>query len=134
MLIPELKFRVLKIIIFFIPNSFYIRDVDLIISRIEVVFLTISMQACFPSMNPLGIAFAARISYLPEDTDVREVEKCQIILYRQTCLQALLNPKLGLSKGFLPLTEFLEDNPVGEPLPADTNTFQDTIAAQLLQH
>jgi len=46
----------------------------------------------------------------------------------------LLNPELGTSEGFLPLTEFLEDNPVGESLPADTNTFQDTIAAQLLQH
>lgn len=92
------------------------------------------MQACFPSINPLGIAFAARISYLPKDVDVREVETHQMILSRQTFLTPLLNPELRPSKGFLPLTELLEDNPVGESLPADTNTFQDTIAAQLLQH
>lgn len=85
-------------------------------------------------MNPLGIAFAARISYLPKDTDVKEVEKHQIILYRLTCITALLNTELGLNKGFLPLTELLEDDPVGESLSADTNTFQDTITAQLLQH
>lgn len=85
-------------------------------------------------MNPLGIAFAARISYLRKDIDVGEVETHQIVLYGQTCITPLLNPELGPREGFLPLTELLEDNPVGESLPADTNTFQDTIAAQLLQH
>lgn len=42
-----------------------------------------SMQACFPSMNPLGMAFAARISYLPKDGYVREVEMHWVVLYRQ---------------------------------------------------
>lgn len=92
-----------------------------------------SMQACFPSMNPLGMAFAARISYLPKDAYVREVETHWMVLYRQTGVTALLNPELG-AEGLVPLAELLEDDPVGESLPADTDPFQDTIAAQLLQH
>lgn len=129
-------FRVLKNHFSFLLtlNSFYIRSIDLIINRIKNGFLTISMQACFPSMNPLGIAFAARISYLPKDIDVSEVETHQIILHRQIHITPVLNPEFALSEGFLPLTELLEDDPIGESLPADANTFQDTIAAQLLQH
>lgn len=49
---------------------------------IQNTFLTISMHACFPSMNPLGMAFAARISYLPKDIDVREAEIHQAVLYK----------------------------------------------------
>lgn len=54
-----------------------------------------SMQACFPSMNPLGMAFAARISYLPKDAYVREAEAHRVVLYRQTGVRALLEAGQG---------------------------------------
>lgn len=50
---------------------------------------------------------------------------------RQTGVRA--RRALG-AEGLVPLAELLEDDPVGESLPADTDPFQDTIAAQLLQH
>ena len=34
----------------------------------------------------------------------------------------------------IPLSEFLENYPVGEPLATDSDPFQDTITAQLIQH
>lgn len=34
----------------------------------------------------------------------------------------------------LPLLELGVDDPVREPLPADTDTFQDTVTLQLVQH
>lgn len=34
----------------------------------------------------------------------------------------------------IPLSEFLENDPVGEPLATDSDPLQDTIAAKLIQH
>lgn len=73
-----------------------------------------SMQACFPSMNPLGMAFAARISYLPKDAYVREVEAHRVVFYRQTGVRALLEAGLGArTAGGTPGRQFCWGIPAG---------------------
>ena len=49
--------------------------------------LTIRMQACFPSMKPLGMAFAARISYL--ETQCRSHDRAPL-----RCHQSVPPPSL----------------------------------------
>jgi len=88
--------------------------------------LTMSTQACFPSMKPLGMALGVRISYLGEKADER--------IYVCPTHASPLGGMLGTALSFgVPLSELLEDDAVGEALSADTDALQHTVAPQLVQ-
>lgn len=79
-------------------------------------------QACLPSMKPLGMALGVRISYLRSGDGVR------------VGVSPAPAPPQLLPSSSLPLAELLEDDAVGEALPADADPFQNSVTPQLLQH
>ena len=83
--------------------------------------LTIRMQACFPSMKPLGMAFAARISYL--ETQCRSHDRAPLRCHQSVPPPSLLPAPTRTGPAGSPLAELLEDDPVGEALAADSDAF-----------
>lgn len=86
---------------------------QLSIQNRRLVIHTIFFTASLPSMNPFGITFGVRISYLKtnDDDEIGRPEK----------------------QRDLPMAEFLERHTIREALTTDTDTLKHTIAAKLLQ-
>lgn len=88
---------------------------------------TILSQACFPSMKPFGIALGVRISYLAAKGNEDKSRDWRASDFS-------VKPQLqSVSCRESPLSELLEDDAVGEPLSADADPLQDSIASQLIQ-
>lgn len=85
--------------------------------------LTISIQACFPSIKPLGMALGVSISYLRE-AHMKTFSLIHICYTTRYC-------RLKIT---LPLSKLLENDAVGKSLPTDTDSLQHTIASQLIQN
>lgn len=83
----------------------------------SIRLLTISIQACFPSIKPLGMALGVRISYLREGN------------MKTFSLNIPIKEPDSLDLKLLPLSKLLENDAVGKALPTDTDSFQNPIAS-----
>lgn len=83
----------------------------------SIRLLTISIQACFPSIKPLGMALGVSISYLREGN----IKTFSLIHTYHTTRYCKF-------KIMLPLSKLLENDAVGKALPTNTDSLQHTIA------
>lgn len=101
--------------------------------------LTISSDACLPSIKVRGIALGVRISYLETNVKMFVQEKWRWERGRVTegdemLLICWLKTYGAESYKSTPLSELLEWDAVGETLSADTDSLQNTVTPQLVQN
>lgn len=102
--------------------------------------LTISTQACLPSMKPLGMELGVRISYLSEKHKQPQTSVKREEYEKEIIKEFALEKQFIHVKSFtrwvppIPLSELLEDDAVGESLSADTDSLQHTVTPELIQN